>query len=130
MARLPPWNTSGLVEAPQYQQMVNKTTTKENFEIGTAEHYFRKWKPNLYEKCNGSNISQDSCIKVNQFKKDYKMFDAHNVNELLNERPADNSSFKSQILPNRHEDQKAYLTIYSDCLRLFINEISLIQVPN
>ena len=28
IARLPPWNTSGLVEAPQYQSMLNRTVTK------------------------------------------------------------------------------------------------------
>jgi len=31
MARLPPWNTTGLVEAPQFQNMHNKTTMKENY---------------------------------------------------------------------------------------------------
>jgi hypothetical protein len=28
IARLPPWNTKGLVEAPQFTGLVNKTSTK------------------------------------------------------------------------------------------------------
>jgi len=28
IARLPPWNTSGLVEAPQYQNLNNRTMAK------------------------------------------------------------------------------------------------------
>jgi len=34
------------------------------------------------------------------------MFDYQNVNELLNERTTNIASFKSQITPNRHENQK------------------------
>lgn len=41
VARMLPWNTSGLVEAPQFSGQLNKTTTKENYDIGVANHFFK-----------------------------------------------------------------------------------------
>ncbi len=74
MARLPHWNTSGLVEAPQYKDYYNNTNAKDSYDLSTTQHYFRKWKPNVLDKCNGSNVSAEPYIKINQFKKEHKMF--------------------------------------------------------
>jgi hypothetical protein len=79
IARLPPWNTTALVEAPQFKDYHNKTTTKENFDLSTTEHYFKRWNPNLHDKCNGSNISGESYMKINDYKKSYKIFNDQNV---------------------------------------------------
>lgn len=36
------------------------------------------------------------------------MFDERNVNELINDRNVDTSSFKSSLIPERHVNQKEY----------------------
>lgn len=52
--RMPQWNTNGLVDAPQFKQIVNKSTTKQNYDVGVTGHYFQNWKPTLYNKNIGS----------------------------------------------------------------------------
>ena len=35
------------------------------------------------------------------------MFGEHNINELINDRPADTTSFKSTLVPNKHIQPEA-----------------------
>lgn len=69
VARMPHWNTSGLVEAPQFKQETGKTTTKENYDIGVVGHYFKEWNPRVYDKNGGENKANESSIKIDKCKR-------------------------------------------------------------
>lgn len=72
MARLPHWNTSGLVEAPQYSNYRATPTTKENYDLPTTQHYFKHWQPYLHEK--GDSTANGHYVRLNQYKRDHKVF--------------------------------------------------------
>jgi hypothetical protein len=78
MARLPPWNTSGLVEAPQYNNYRAIPTTKENFDLGTTQNYFQHWQPHLYQKGATTNTSAEY-VRLNLYQQDHKIFNERNV---------------------------------------------------
>jgi hypothetical protein len=106
MARLPHWNTSGLVEAPQYAGYRATPTAKENYDLPTTAHYFQHWRPQLHDK-GASSKAGSQCVRLNHFPREHKVFNECNVSELLNPRPADSSSFKSHLVPASHPSQKA-----------------------
>ena len=106
VSRLQPWNTSGLVEAPQFKTLQEKSTCKENYDVERAGHYFKKWKPHLYEKGNGSNMASHSYLNIQDYRKEHRMFDESKVNELLRERPTGPHTFKGHLKPNQHLNQK------------------------
>ncbi len=56
----------------------------------------------MYDKNGGKNPANESCIKIDKCKRDFKMFDSKNVEELLNERCSDMNSFKSSLVPAKH----------------------------
>jgi hypothetical protein len=76
--------------------------------VGVAAHFFKDWKPTLYDKGYGSTTRQQSSVKVNKWQKERAMFGANNIQELLNQRPTDESSFKSGLLPNKHIQSTVY----------------------
>lgn len=106
MARLPHWNTTALVDAPQYVPYRATPTSKENYDLSTAGHYFQHWRPHLYDKGASSSANQN-CVRINHCPKEHRVFNEHNVSELINDRPADTHSFKSKLVPNTHPSQKA-----------------------
>jgi hypothetical protein len=45
-----------------------------------VNHFFKEWNPRVYDKNGGVNAAHESSIKIDKCKRDFKMFDEHNVN--------------------------------------------------
>lgn len=79
-----PWNTNGLVQAPQFNKDIGRSTMKENYQIGVVGNFYKEWKPMVFDKNGGKNKDNYSSVKVDKCKRQFRMFNEQNVNELLN----------------------------------------------
>ena len=82
--------------------------------MGVVGHFFKDWKPTVYDKSHGSTTKKENCTRVNKCQKEFRMFNEQNINELINERPADTTSFRSCLVGNKHVPPEVYFACDAD----------------
>lgn len=89
-----------------------------------VSHFFKDWKPAVFDKNGGKNKANESSIKVDKCKREFRMFDDRNVNELINERGSDTASFRSGLVANKHIESEVYYFCELGCCRPFTSVTS------